>query len=79
ARQADALPAELTVHILFCCSQLNYDSIGWNKNQALFAKIFKKSFQGLAGTPLPEGRESGRRLGVKRLSLPLFYRCAIIR
>ena len=32
-----------------------------------------------SGAPLPEGRESGRRLGVKRLSLPLFYRCAIIR
>ena len=26
--------------------QLNYDSIGWNKNQALFAKIFKKFFRG---------------------------------
>ena len=25
-RQADALPAELTVHILFCCCQLDYNS-----------------------------------------------------
>ena len=57
-------------------SQLNYDSIGWNKNQTLLPQIFKKSFRGWAGTVL---RRAGKRarLGVMSYRC-LFYRCAII-
>ncbi|MFR6092399.1 MAG: hypothetical protein ACLUIR_03235, partial [Faecalibacterium prausnitzii] len=72
ARQADALPAELTVHILFCCSQLNYDSIGWNKNQALFAKIFKKSFQGWPGRLCRRGGKAGEGWELKGYRCPFF-------
>ena len=41
ARQADALPAELTVHILFCRNQLDYNTISDAKKQGLFSKIVK--------------------------------------
>ena len=66
------LPAELTVHILFCCSQLNYDSIGWNKNQAFFVKIFKKSFQGWPGRLCRRGGKAGEGWELKGYRCPFF-------
>ena len=35
----DALPAELTVHILFCQNQLDYNTISDAKKQGFFQKL----------------------------------------